>query len=228
MQPIWLLETTRHYSCASLIRKRSQVRVLDRPLPGNPCKARVSREAGSPSTRTVRAGNGATMGPRAPGKARKALQRGGFAGERPPARRAPRGREDRPHGPSGRGRAARAAAYRPRGPALHVVADADRRRPGARPSACQPRAGVWRRAGGPAVASGISPPFDRTLASARRRSAGAASSTAPGNGPTNRPTRSKPTPPNGSSGDLEEPLGLRLTSQLTRSANCSDRSTHGI
>ena len=32
MQPVWLLETTGHYSCASLIRKRSQVRVLDRPL----------------------------------------------------------------------------------------------------------------------------------------------------------------------------------------------------
>jgi len=32
---------------ASLIRKRSQVRVLDRPLPGNPCTGRVSGEAGS-------------------------------------------------------------------------------------------------------------------------------------------------------------------------------------
>ena len=57
----------------SLIRKRSQVRVLDRPLPANPCKARVSGKVGSPSTRTVRAGNGATMGPRAPGAAREAL-----------------------------------------------------------------------------------------------------------------------------------------------------------
>ena len=155
---------------------------------------------------------GPRWGSRAPGKARKALQRGGFAGERPPARRAPRGREDRPHGPSGRGRAARSGLPSARSSASR----GGRRGPaaaGSSASACQPRAGVWRRAGGPAVASGTSPPFDRTLASARRRSAGA--SIAPGNGPTNRPTRSKPTPPNGSSGDLEEPLGLRLTSQLT-------------
>jgi hypothetical protein len=38
---------------ASLIRKRSQVRVLDRPLPGNPCRGRVSGEAGITTQRRI-------------------------------------------------------------------------------------------------------------------------------------------------------------------------------
>jgi hypothetical protein len=116
------------------------------PTPRKALENQGFRGTGRPSTRIpVRALRGRNPEPVAPSWPHFLPGRCGFARERPATRCAPRGREDRPRSPAERGRARRAAAHRPRGPALDVVADADRRRPGARPPARQPRAALARR-----------------------------------------------------------------------------------